>query len=68
RQSFVRLPIADHLSHDWLVTTLAPDFDLLDVWRYPIAIAIAMNRSQIHIGRPSWASTSRREAVWDVST
>ena len=34
----MRLPIEEHLKHEWLVTTLAPDFELLDVWRYPIEI------------------------------
>jgi hypothetical protein len=42
----MRLPIEEHLKHDWLVTSLAPDFELLDVWRYPVEIedAIALDR------------------------
>lgn len=32
----MRLPIEEHLKHIWLVSKLAPDFELLDVWRYPI--------------------------------
>ena len=34
----MRLPIEKHLEHAWLVSKLAPDFELLDVWRYPIEI------------------------------
>jgi len=34
----MRLPIEEHLKHTWLVSKLAPDFELLDVWRYPIEI------------------------------
>jgi len=34
----MRLPIEEHLKHTWLVSELAPDFELLDVWRYPIEI------------------------------
>ena len=32
----MRRPNSDHLSLPWRVHTLAPDFDLLDVWRFPI--------------------------------
>ncbi|MEM7413179.1 MAG: DUF2867 domain-containing protein [Myxococcota bacterium] len=28
----------DHLRRDWRVRALAPDFDLLDVWRFPVEI------------------------------
>ncbi len=34
----MRLPNEEHLKHPWRVSTLAPDFELLDVWRYPIEI------------------------------
>jgi hypothetical protein len=34
----MRLPPEEHLAHDWRVTALAADFELLDVWRYPIEI------------------------------
>jgi hypothetical protein len=34
----MRLPIEEHRRHAWLVSKLAPDFELLDVWRYPIEI------------------------------
>ncbi len=34
----MRRPIEEHLEHAWLVSTLAPDFELLDVWRYPIQL------------------------------
>lgn len=34
----MRLPIEEHLKHEWLVSTLAADFELLDVWRYPIEL------------------------------
>jgi len=34
----MRLPIEEHRKHAWLVSTLAPDFELLDVWRYPIEL------------------------------
>jgi len=34
----MRLDPKEHLDHPWLVSTLAPDFELLDVWRYPIEI------------------------------
>ena len=32
----MRRPNADHLSQAWRVHSLAEDFDLLDVWRFPI--------------------------------
>lgn len=32
----MRRPDADHLSQPWRVHDLAGDFDLLDVWRFPI--------------------------------
>lgn len=32
----MRLTPADHLCHPWRVHALAPDFDLLDVWRFPL--------------------------------
>ena len=32
----MRRPNADHLSQPWRVHDLARDFDLLDVWRFPI--------------------------------
>lgn len=32
----MRRPAADHLALPWRVHALAPDFTLLDVWRYPI--------------------------------
>lgn len=31
-----RVPNEAHLKNDWLVQKLAPDFELLDVWEYPI--------------------------------
>ena len=34
----MRLPTTAHLQHSWRVSTLAPDFELLDVWRYPVEI------------------------------
>jgi hypothetical protein len=34
----MRLPIEEHRKHAWLVSKRAPDFELLDVWRYPIEI------------------------------
>jgi len=34
----MRLPIEEHRKHAWLVSRLAPDFELLDVWRYPIEL------------------------------
>ena len=34
----MRLPIEEHNKHPWRVATLAPDFELLDVWRYPIEL------------------------------
>jgi hypothetical protein len=34
----MRLPIEEHRRHAWLVSRLAPDFELLDVWRYPIEL------------------------------
>jgi hypothetical protein len=34
----MRLPIEEHRKHAWLVSTLAPDFELLDVWRYPLEL------------------------------
>jgi hypothetical protein len=34
----MRLPIEEHRKHAWLVSKLAPDFELLDVWRYPVEI------------------------------
>jgi hypothetical protein len=34
----MRLSPADHRKHSWRVSTLAPDFELLDVWRYPIEL------------------------------
>ena len=34
----MRLPTEEHRKHAWLVSTLAPDFELLDVWRYPIEL------------------------------
>jgi hypothetical protein len=34
----MRLPIEEHRKHPWLVSKLAPDFELLDVWRYPIEL------------------------------
>ena len=34
----MRLPIEEHRQHPWLVSRLAPDFELLDVWRYPIEL------------------------------
>jgi hypothetical protein len=34
----MRLPIEEHRKHAWLVSTLAPDFELLDVWRYPLEV------------------------------
>lgn len=34
----MRLPLKDHTKHPWRAITLAPDFTLLDVWRYPIEI------------------------------
>jgi len=32
----MRRPNADHLSQPWLVHAIAEDFELLDVWRFPI--------------------------------
>lgn len=32
----MRRPNADHLSESWRVHEIATDFELLDVWRYPI--------------------------------
>jgi hypothetical protein len=29
-----RIPLADHLARPWRVHALAPDFELLDVWRF----------------------------------
>jgi len=34
----MRLPIEEHGKHAWLVSRLASDFELLDVWRYPIEL------------------------------
>lgn len=34
----MRLPNDRHLEHAWRVTTLAADFELLDVWRYPLEL------------------------------
>ncbi len=34
----MRLPTEEHLKHPWRVSTLAADFELLDVWRYPIEL------------------------------
>lgn len=34
----MRLPLREHHEHDWRVSTLASDFTLLDVWRFPIEI------------------------------
>jgi hypothetical protein len=34
----MRLPTTAHLEPPWRVSTLAPDFELLDVWRYPIEL------------------------------
>lgn len=31
-----KVPNETHLKNDWLVQKLAPDFELLDVWEYPI--------------------------------
>lgn len=42
----MRLPIEEHRKHVWLVSRLAPDFELLDVWRYPIELdqSISLDR------------------------
>ncbi len=34
----MRIPTEEHREHEWRVSTLAPDFELLDVWRYPIEL------------------------------
>lgn len=34
----MRLSPDEHTKHTWRVTSLAPDFKLLDVWRYPIEL------------------------------
>ena len=34
----MRLPVEEHLNHEWRVHSLASDFDLLDVWRFPIEL------------------------------
>ncbi len=34
----MRRPHSDHTARDWRVHALARDFELLDVWRYPIRI------------------------------
>ncbi len=34
----MRLSPDEHTKHSWRVTSLAPDFKLLDVWRYPIEL------------------------------
>lgn len=34
----MRLPLTGHTKHPWRAIALAPDFTLLDVWRYPIKI------------------------------
>ncbi len=34
----MRLPLEEQRKLTWRVSTLAPDFELLDVWRYPIEI------------------------------
>jgi hypothetical protein len=31
----VRLPNAAHAAHPWVIAQIAPDFELLDVWRLP---------------------------------
>jgi hypothetical protein len=31
-----RIPLADHLARPWRVHGLAPDFELLDVWRFDV--------------------------------
>lgn len=35
----MRRPNTDHTAQPWLVHALASDFELLDVWRYPVRIA-----------------------------
>lgn len=32
----MRVPTDDHLSRPWVITRIAPDFDLLDVWALPV--------------------------------
>lgn len=32
----MRLPNAAHEAHPWLIASIAPDFDLLDVWALPV--------------------------------
>jgi hypothetical protein len=34
-----RIPVSDHLARPWRVHALAPDFELLDVWRFPVRVA-----------------------------
>ncbi|MBW2291253.1 MAG: DUF2867 domain-containing protein [Deltaproteobacteria bacterium] len=38
----MRLNPKEHLEYPWLVSTLAADFKLLDVWRYPIEIELGI--------------------------
>lgn len=38
----MRLDPKEHLEHPWLVSSLAADFELLDVWRYPIEIDLGI--------------------------
>ena len=34
----MRISIEEHRKQDWFVSALAPDFELLDAWRYPIEL------------------------------
>ncbi len=36
-EPWMRLPNATHEAHPWLIARIAPDFELLDVWRLPAA-------------------------------
>ena len=42
----MRLSPDEHRKHAWRVTTLAPDFELLDVWRYPIELDESVSLEQ----------------------
>lgn len=34
----MRLSLSEHHKHDWRVAKLAPDFTVLDVWRFPLEL------------------------------
>ncbi len=42
----MRLSPEEHHKHAWRVATLAPDFELLDVWRYPIELDESVSLEQ----------------------